>query len=108
MGLRNRDWRNGKPCFEYLLRSLTFDSLTLALKGKPPQWIARTSRKARPYRAVRKTSDQFSLNGVHYGFKAIVRAEFLIDMVQMVAKSLNADAESRHDLFRFFAFGKEP
>jgi hypothetical protein len=37
-------------------------------------------------------SDQFPLNGIHDRFQAIVSSQFLVDVVEVVAESLWADA----------------
>ena len=37
-------------------------------------------------------SDQFPLNGIHDRFQAIVSSQFLVDMVEVVAECLRADA----------------
>lgn len=50
--------------------------------------------------------DQFSLDCVHYGFKAIVGAQLLINVVQVVAQGLLADVEGFCDLRLVLAFCK--
>lgn len=48
--------------------------------------------------------DQFSLNCIHDGFEAVMGAQFLIDVVKMVAQGLQADIERFCDLGLVLAF----
>jgi len=42
------------------------------------------------------------LHGVHHGFQAIVRAEFLVDAVQMIPQRGQSDTQFAGDLGRVF------
>lgn len=50
--------------------------------------------------------DQFSLDCVHYGFKAVMGTQLLIDVVQVVAQGLLADVERFCNLGLVLAFRK--
>ena len=48
-------------------------------------------------------SDQLALNGIHDCFQAVVSAEFLVDMVKVIAEGLRADAENASNLITILA-----
>jgi hypothetical protein len=52
--------------------------------------------------------NQFSLDRIHDGFQPIVRSELLVNVVQVVAESLQADVERLGDLGRVFPVGEQP
>ena len=86
-------------------------STYLALGLPALQWdicTAGIGRKlANPGEQITSMSDQLSLNGVHHRFQTIVSAQFLIDVMEMIAKGLGADVESVRDLLAFFALGEQ-
>ena len=52
--------------------------------------------------------NQFALHGIHDRFQAIVGAQFLIDVVQMVAQRLQADVQRLCDFRRIFPLCEKP
>ncbi len=70
------------------------------------QWVGCTTRqhvdhspRTKPHRLLqgRACLNQFSLDCVHDSFQAIVCAELLIDVVQVIAERLQADVEVFRD-----------
>jgi len=64
-------------------------------------------RKLAPGGRSMRLSNQFPLNRVHHRLQPIVGAKLLVDMVQMVAEGLGADAQRARDLAAVPAFREE-
>jgi hypothetical protein len=66
------------------------------------QWIACTMAHNNCFMPAGNSwgmsSDELSLQGVHNRFQTIVRAQLLVDVVQVVAQGLQADTQSLRDL----------
>jgi len=53
-------------------------------------------------------SDQMALSGVRNRLKPIMSSEFLIDVVEMIAQCLRADAEPLGDMWSILSCCKHP
>ena len=86
-------------------------STYLALGSPALQWdicTAGIGRKlANPGEQITSMSDQLSLNGVHHRFQTIVSAQFLIDVMQVIAESLGTDAERTGDVVAVLPLGEQ-
>ena len=51
--------------------------------------------------------DELPLDRIHDCFQAIVGAEFLVDVVKVIAEGLRADTQSAGDLIAILAFGEQ-
>jgi hypothetical protein len=56
---------------------------------------------------VRDWSDQLALNGIHDCFQAVVSAEFLVDMVEVIAECLRANSQRVCNIVAVLAFGEQ-
>src|ERR1019366_1042440 len=52
-------------------------------------------------------SDQFSLDGIHHRFQAIVSPQLLVDVVEVVTERLGTNAESESDVVTVLALGEQ-
>lgn len=52
-------------------------------------------------------SDQLALDGVHYSLQPVVSAEFLVDMVKVIAQGLRADSQRVCNIIAVLAFGEQ-
>jgi hypothetical protein len=59
-------------------------------------------------RCFSQLSDQMALNGVRHCLKPIVRSEFLIDVVEMIAQCLWTDTERLRDTWCILSCCKHP
>jgi hypothetical protein len=60
-----------------------------------------------PGTVVRGLSDQLPLDRIHYCFQAVVGAEFLVDVVKVIAKGLRANAQGVGNIITILAFGEQ-
>ena len=51
--------------------------------------------------------DELPLDRIHYCFQAVVGAEFLVDVVKVIAEGLRANTQSAGDLIAILAFGEQ-
>lgn len=56
---------------------------------------------------VRGRSDELPLDGIHYGLQAVVGAEFLVNVVKVIAKGLRANAQRVGNIVTILAFGEQ-
>ena len=56
---------------------------------------------------VRGLSDELPLDRIHDCFQAVVGAEFLVDVVKVIAEGLRADTQSAAYLIAILAFGEQ-
>ena len=56
---------------------------------------------------VRGWSDELPLDGIHDCFQAVVGAEFLVDVVKVIAKGLGANSQRVCNVIAILAFGEE-
>ena len=56
---------------------------------------------------VRGLLDQLPLDGIHYCFQAVVGAEFLVDVVEVIAEGLRTDTQRAGNLIAILAFGEQ-
>ena len=49
------------------------------------------------------TSDELTMYGMHYGLKPTVCTEFVVDVMEMIAKCLQANTKCPRDFARIFA-----
>ena len=56
---------------------------------------------------VRRLSDELPLDRIHDCFQAVVGAEFLVDVVKVIAEGLRADTQSAAYLIAILAFGEQ-
>lgn len=52
-------------------------------------------------------SDQLALDGIHDCLQAVVSAEFLVDMVKVIAEGLRANSQSVCNFIAILAFGEQ-
>ncbi len=52
-------------------------------------------------------SDQLALDGIHDRLQAIVSAEFLVDMVKVIAEGLRANSQRVCSITAVLAFGEQ-
>jgi hypothetical protein len=64
--------------------------------------LSRTQEHSLWPQAARRLLDAAALHGVHHGLQAVVRAEFLVDAVQMIPRHGPSDTQFAGDLERVF------
>ncbi len=56
---------------------------------------------------VRGRLDKFPLDCIHHCFQAIVSAEFLVDVMEVIAEGLWANTQCTCNIIAVFAFGEK-
>ena len=94
---------------QVLLRQWEQQEIFLTAETNVPQ-VGKTHNEAfvpKSGTVVRGLSEELPLDRIHDSFQAVVGAEFLVDVVKVIAEGLRADTQSVAYLIAILAFGEQ-